>query len=232
MSKTALVTTNRETLIAEGHKLKNAIEGFSRCTVQSQAMFGLVLSELKTELGFVQGRRSKADDSTENRPEGTWADFVRNEYGYSEDTVRNWMDMGKAIKPRLKKLGSKLDCILGKPVAELTDKEMKSLRDATHKITYGHTQLSLMTDLGLVKKPGNPKFGHRNKDKDDEATKPSATPKKSDEAAEAQDLIMTPIKQLVNNWDDHWQHLPRKDLKLIDELLQDMRAQTSKALGK
>jgi hypothetical protein len=181
-----------------------------------QVLAGMEMIDLKGELGFVQG--GKRGQKPHDAVFASWGEYVAAELGISDDTARRWMDMGKAIKPRLKKLGGELERLpLALPQSEWKPEQHSLLEEAVKKMTDGETMASFMMELGLAKKPAGSSGGKREKDG-------AKTP--DDPAEVAKDLIFNPMMQVIaNDFDDHYGDLP-------DALAHQLGEQLSEAARK
>lgn len=154
-----------------------ASQAMSRASLAMQVMAGFELLELhkkspyrhggkrqKPELQTVPESSPRVSDLKQGPYDGchTWAEFCGVACGISPDTARAWMAMAEAVKPRLKKLqgfGGLIRELLTRPVSDLSADQTQLLTDAVSKITDGRTQLDFLSELGLVKRPGNPNLG-------------------------------------------------------------------------
>lgn len=157
---------------------------FARASLAMQVMAGFELGQIKAESPYTRGGRrtpkSNPHDAglTENAHnsavlvkneqanpfEGwpTWEGFLQGVLGISADTAGRWIAMAENARPRLKKLdgwGSLVRDLMERPIAALNPDEVDVLARAVAKITDGRTQLDFLQELGIVKRPGNPKLG-------------------------------------------------------------------------
>jgi hypothetical protein len=157
---------------------------FARASVAMQVMAGFQLALIKAESPYTRGGRrtpkSNPQDAglTENAQnsavlvkteqanpfEGwpTWEGFLQGVLGISADTAGRWIAMAENARPRLKKLdgwGSLVRDLIERPIANLNPDEVDVLSRAVAKITDGRTQQDFLQELGIVKRPGNPKLG-------------------------------------------------------------------------
>ena len=142
---------------------------FKQADLACQVMAGFALRALYKQHGVGRGRRVKANhsatpnqipnDSVFDHNGQSWPEIVKAEAGVSDDTARNWMSMSDGIKSRWKKLPvrDRLRSLMEVSPSQWSDDDTKLITDAVHKSTDGRTQLELMWDLGIAKKPsGNP----------------------------------------------------------------------------
>lgn len=157
---------------------------FARASVAMQVMAGFQLALIKAESPYTRGGRrtpksnphdagltENAQNSTvlvkteqANPFEGwsTWEAFLQGVLGISADTAGRWIAMAENARPRLKKLdgwGSLVRDLIDLPIASLNPDEVDVLSRAVAKITDGRTQQDFLHELGIVKRPGNPKLG-------------------------------------------------------------------------
>jgi hypothetical protein len=131
---------------------------FAKASLVCQVMCGMVLSELHK---VYEVRPGKAPTKPLSRERGCWSDVVAERVGISETTAWRWMEMGRAVKSKWKKLpdGDRLKALMDLPVAAWTQGDCNLIDSAVHKVTDGRTQLEFLQELGLAKKPGNPNLG-------------------------------------------------------------------------
>jgi hypothetical protein len=143
-------------------RIKSGIDAagrFEKCKLACQVITGFDLIELRKLHGRTEGGRPE----TSKRLGGfqPWDDFVKGEFGISDETARTWMKMAEKAKPRLKKLGlgnaKGLAQLLEKSPSQMNAEETGILTSAVTRLTDGLTQLDFMRDLGLL--PKIPKLG-------------------------------------------------------------------------
>jgi hypothetical protein len=158
---------------------------FERCSLVCQVMAGIELVALHQVKRVKAGNQGKGASLNEQGASGKkfnsntmleldvpkdesfggkrWVDLVKEFAGVSEMTAWRWMEMARAVKPRLKKLGGdeRLRTLLALPVAEWTADDQAVIEAAVHKVADGRTQLDFMMELGIAKKPMHGKGGAR-----------------------------------------------------------------------
>src|SRR5574343_530680 len=97
---------------------------FEHGAVACRVMAGMVLGELKRELGVSRGSRT---DLAGNFPHdaGSWAETVKARLSISEDTASRWIKMAEAAKPRLAEsdVSGVFRQLLEMPITQLSEDE-------------------------------------------------------------------------------------------------------------
>lgn len=201
-------------------------EGFSQATVVAQVMCGFELIELQRRTCATRGGdRSKPNDSVL-----PWPKLVKEKINRSDDTARNWMNMARAVQPKLRKLDGpwQAPTLLALPPSEWPEEARASVEKTLKGICEGQTQADFMRELGLAKRPQGSavKGGHH---------PGSGTPVKDTPQQAAIDIWTPTIKALAydglheKSWVDLPDHgdISRETLEglLIDlgKLLRDAR---------
>ena len=223
-----------EALWAEAKKWTEAAGMMEKCKLASQVMTGFALMEIRKSWNG-QGKRTDLTLEVGTSPNRSaklgWQKRVKAELGISDDTARNWMDMAKACKPRLKKLGgmASFKDLLQLPPSQWTDVQRDSLSTAVRKITDGKTQLEFMWELGVAKGGKAARGGDTSKGEKDEEI--PATPEET-----ANLLIMSPAQRLFTEFyretkpgAHQWAFLSEKDQADLDTMLKDMRGDLKEA---
>lgn len=129
-----------------------AVKLYEISRLAAQVMAGFELLAVHEHYEKKQGRRT---DRTSFQGETKfWEDVVDECLGISRATAWRWMEMAKAARPRLKKLGAGfgeiVELMLTNPTAVQPD-QLETVKGAVAKLTDGYTQLEFMEELGLVK---------------------------------------------------------------------------------
>lgn len=142
-----------EGLVAFGHRLGSAEVGFECGLTFVRMMQGAVLVELRALHGADKGGRPKTSKQVGGFE--PWPEFVKREFGFSDETARARMDLWKAGKGRLKDLAEDaqrgLSVIFDRPISTLSESEFAQLKQVTHKLTDGKTVALIQQELGLYK---------------------------------------------------------------------------------
>lgn len=117
-------------------------------------MCGFELIELQKRVGISAkgGRPKKLPNNLEVL---SWPELVKQKIGKSDETSRNWMNMARAVAPRLKKLGGSWNAsaLLALPPSEWSEEARVQVEKTLKGVCEGQTQVDFMRELGLVKKP-------------------------------------------------------------------------------
>lgn len=136
---------------ANARKYAQMAEGGTQVVIVAQIMCGFELIELQKRVGLGRGgdRKSKPNDSVL-----TWPEMVKQQIGRSDDTARNWMNMAKAVAPRLKKLEGPWEApaLLALPPSEWPEGAREAVSTTIKNVCSGETQAEWMAELGLVKR--------------------------------------------------------------------------------
>jgi len=135
-------------------RLEKYLHGFfdlekkiDRTRVLSQALQGLVLTELKVQHAKHGGDRKSGAIKTQGLGLD-WDSYLKKEYGISDGTAENRIKCWTAVKAHIEKLPpaerKSAYKILSKSMTKITDKEWKILQAITHKVTDGKTQAELI----------------------------------------------------------------------------------------
>ena len=211
----------------------NAIKLFEVSRLAAQVLAGFELIQLHEHYAVKRGgdRRSKPHDAALN-----WETIVKERLGVSPDTAWRWMEMAKAARPRLKKLGAGfgelIELMLTNPGAVQPD-QLETVRGAVAKLTDGYTQLEFMEEMGLVKlSRSGATGGARTKSKADDAEK-SPAELQAEAEANAGDFYRLNLPlfhdQLIKY--SSWRYLPTTTenpeavtLPMLHEILRDAAA--------
>lgn len=165
MKQLILPAGNKIAVESQLTRWQQAEIGFERCTLLTRVMQGLCLEELRK----LHGNSNRGNPKLRNSPQvvENWEDYVRKNWGFSDETARRLMHLAKTAKPRLRKLAEEaqagLAAILDKPFSQLTESEFAALKNVTHKLTDAHSNRELQQELGLFKGDApKPKGGSRN----------------------------------------------------------------------
>lgn len=135
---------------ANARQYAQMVEGGTQVMVVAQVMCGFELIELQKRHGLGRGgdRKSKPNASVLK-----WEDVVKKEIGRSDDTARNWMNMARAVAPKLKKLDGPWEApaLLALPPSEWPQGAREAVAKTLHGICDAGTQAGWMEELGLVK---------------------------------------------------------------------------------
>ncbi|MEI8289829.1 MAG: hypothetical protein WCH99_10175 [Verrucomicrobiota bacterium] len=140
----------------------NLAAQFARGSVASQVMCGFALLELRETANVKRGGDHKSEIKPEVFGFDSWEDFIEANFGMSDDTARNRMNMAKGVKSDFKKLGlgDRFRALLATPPSAWSEDDTKMLSSSLAKVTDGLTQTDFFRKLGLAKlAPGN-HFAH------------------------------------------------------------------------
>lgn len=156
-SNLSAINTLDDKWSAAGEYLSSSM-GFQACKEYAQAMCGLYLRDIQRELGLGRG----GDRSVANGQNArlNFADLCQEKLGIADRTARRLMEMGDALRKRLKKI-PELQQIDVQSLNRLTGPQLDTLKTAVRKLTDGRTQIELMEALGLCKKGGAGSGGAR-----------------------------------------------------------------------
>lgn len=168
---TVLPAADQAALESQLTRWKQAEEGLEHCAIYSRVMQGMVLAELRK---LIQRPGSRTDLTSPKLSERlNWADYVKKGWGFSDDKARMLIQLGEAAKPRLRKLAENaqagLGAILDKPLSQLSEPELASLKAVTHKLTDGKTNRMIQEELGLFKGDAAKKKGGNQRKAEDSA---------------------------------------------------------------
>jgi hypothetical protein len=211
----------------------NAIKLFEVSRLAAQVMAGFELIQLHEHYAVKAGRPKKEFFHGERIE---WSDVVKERLGISESSAWRWMEMAKAARPRLKKLGAGfgelIELMLTNPGAVQPD-QLETVRGAVAKLTDGYTQLEFMEEMGLVKlSRSGATGGARTKTKADDAEK-SPAELQAEAEANAGDFYRLNLPlfhdQLIKY--SSWRYLPTTSenpeavtLPMLHEILRDAAA--------
>ena len=129
---------------------------FETCKLYAQAMAGLHLRDIQRELGLGRGGdRSEAADGRLN-----FGQLCQEKLGIADRTARRLMEMGDALRKRLKKMPDLREVDV-QSLGQLSEPQMDTLKASVRKLTDGRTQVELMEALGLCKRGGAGSGGAR-----------------------------------------------------------------------
>jgi len=202
---------------------------------------GACLEELHKQFPETRGGDQTSSKNRKNSAFASWADYVRQRWGFSEDTARLRREMWRAGKPAMRKMAENmragLSAVFDRPITTLSDQEFATLKAVTHKLTDGKSVRMIQEELGLFKGDAKKtKGGKRVKGtSDDDGELPSEAPAGwvqalwdryrvlSPEQREAFDFIYLPVLRLSADFERHWANLPDDERADIDGHLLDMR---------
>jgi hypothetical protein len=196
----------------------------------AQVMAGFELIQLHAHYSVKRGGDRRSN------PHGVglvWETVVRERLDISDQTAWRWMEMAKAARPRLKKLGAGfgeiVELMLTNPAA-VTASQQETVKGAVAKLTDGYTQMEFMEELGLIKaSKSGATGGARIRGKADEAEKTEAE-KQAEAEANAGDFYRLNLPlfhdQLIKY--SSWRYLPTASdnpelitLPMLHEILRD-----------
>lgn len=124
---------------------------FETCKLYAQAMAGMHLRDIQRDLGLGHG----GDRSGASGQNGhlNFDGLCTEKLGISGRTARRLMEMGDALRKRLKKM-PELKQVDVQSLSSLTGPQLDKLQTGVRKLTDGRTQVELMEALGLCKKGG------------------------------------------------------------------------------
>jgi hypothetical protein len=124
-------------------------EGGTQLVIVAQIMCGFELIELQKRCGIKKGSRTDLPNHSVS-----WPELVKQQIGRSDDTARNWMNMAKAVAPRLKKLDGPWEApaLLALPPSEWPEGAHEAISKTLKNVCDGDTQADWMAELGLIKK--------------------------------------------------------------------------------
>jgi hypothetical protein len=153
---------------ANARRFAQMAESGTQVVVVAQIMCGFELIELQKRHGLGRGgdRKSKPNASVLK-----WEDVVKQQIGRSDDTARNWMNMAKAVAPRLKKLDGPWEApaLLALPPSEWPEGAREAVAKTLKNVCDGETQAEWMEELGLIGK-AKERGGARTKTKEEKLT--------------------------------------------------------------
>lgn len=120
---------------------------FEECKLYAQAMCGMELKAIQNAMGATRGgdRRSKSQNETLK-----FSDLAQQHLGFSRSHTARLMQMGDALRKRMKKLPGLRDfAVLTLSVSSLSEEQVATLRQGVRKLTDGVTQQELFKTLGI-----------------------------------------------------------------------------------
>ncbi|TXH19266.1 MAG: hypothetical protein E6R03_00880 [Hyphomicrobiaceae bacterium] len=140
----------------QARKFLQASQQFEKFKLFSQAMAGIELRIIQKREGMGHGGKKEGQE--------TFAQLVQRELGISDRHARRLMEMGDAIKKKLKRLPGLTGFSIGDiSIDQLGDDQAKALSNAVKKLTDGKTQTELMEELGVYKSSKGGAGGARDK---------------------------------------------------------------------
>jgi hypothetical protein len=134
-------------------KLHQAEVTFECSLTFTRMLQGACLAELRKIIARPGARKDLTSPNILERL--NWAEYVRQRFGFSDETARTRIAMWEAGRPRLKKLAEEmqagLSAIFDRPVSSLNPKEFEVLQTVTHKLTDGKSIRLVQEELGLFK---------------------------------------------------------------------------------
>lgn len=138
---------------ANARRYASMVTSGTQVMVVAQIMCGFELIELQKRHGISDkgGRPKKLPNDSEVL---SWPEIVKQQIGRSDDTARNWMNMAKAVAPRLKKLDGPWEApaLLALPPSEWPDGAHEAVSKTLKHVCDGETQAEWMQELGLLKR--------------------------------------------------------------------------------
>ena len=136
----------------------NLAGGLTQVVVVAQIMCGFELIELQRRAGLQRGGDRKS------KPSGwfsSWPALVKEKIGRSDETARNWMNMARAVRPRLKKLEGpwQAPALLDMPPSQWPEGACEAVAESLKNVCDEGTQSGWMKELGLIKKAGKARGG-------------------------------------------------------------------------
>lgn len=133
-----------------------AIKQLEVSRLAAQVMAGFELIHLHEHYRIKPGKRTDLMNLP-HRVGGSWEELVKERLSISDQTAWRWMEMAKAARPRLKKLGGEnvgalIELMLTNPAA-VPAEQIEEVQAAVSKLTDGRSQVEFMAELGLVKAP-------------------------------------------------------------------------------
>lgn len=135
-------------------KYATAAAQFERAKLACQVMAGFELIELHKVHDIKPGRTKElVNGSPINSQASKWEDLVKDHAGVSRWTAANWMEMAKAVRPRLRKLDSagRLAELMELSPSQWTEDDTQMISQVVHKITDGRSQAEFMVEIGVGK---------------------------------------------------------------------------------
>ncbi len=210
---------------ARARRLVEGARFGAKLSVACQVMAGMELIDIRAQFGNHQGKRTDLPTSPRDGGKLNWEDHVKAELGIGAETARRWMEMAKAMKPRLKKLdGFSALPVLELPMGEWSPDQTSLLNDAVKKLTDGKSQADFLEELGVAKKAqgSGAKGGNHGGGKNEDPNDPAEV---------ARVMIHVPVAELYTHvFDKHYPHLQAKEMAELAEMLSEMARKAKEAV--